>query len=190
MDIFFCDIAGTFTGQKENRDKSLKKFVSNLSRLLKQSKSDKMLFCFISSDTIEKVMKNTNELKKYLNDSNIELGNQYSFEQSFKYKEKPTDCVKGKTSQIFSYLAEQKNVNNVYFADDTEIYHEMISYIHSVKSDLADNIIHFVPGIKNDSNLYNVINKDNLFTSKGKDINGVNECIEKRLSIKNKVKQK
>src|SRR5574344_3032108 len=81
MNYFICDIVGTYEGNDFNRDEEIKKFVSNLNKLMELENMEELIFCFESSDDMKFVQKRITEFSKYIDGTKIKLGLQFSGDQ-------------------------------------------------------------------------------------------------------------
>lgn len=127
MDIFLCDINGTFTGKQETREEDLEVFSNLLNSLALKSDTKKIVFSFLSTNTIKEVLKSMKELFPYIDKSFVQLGTQFGDNQMFENGQ-IMSCNETKLSQINDYLNE-KNVSTIYIADDTELQVRMECYI-------------------------------------------------------------
>ena len=80
MNLFLCDIEGTYKGSK-NREEQLNRLINNLNKINEIDNSN-MIFSFISDSEFEDVKKCIKELKKYLS-NDITLGFQYANRYKF-----------------------------------------------------------------------------------------------------------
>lgn len=188
MDLFFCDIEGTISSSKEERENELDIFVKNLSLLLNQSNSKKLIFGFISTGDSTTINSYITELKRYINDPRIEFGYNYGYDERFKYNEESEKITNGKNSQILHEIVENcdKTINNIYYADDTTIYHKILDHCCSKKAIPANKIVSFIPGIdKREISAENII----ISCSKNKALKGLNQCIEEYIKQNNKTNE-
>lgn len=187
MDMFFCDISGTYTGNEETRKRDVENFSKNLSSLIDSDNADKLIFSFISSDNADFVKRYINELQKYITDPRIIFGYQYANDKKFLINSIPIDCEEGKTSQIMEAINLNKDIKSIYFADDTLLFHEMVDYI-SIMCGIS-NVYHLIPGVNDKATIMSKKNSDNIYYSNKDGIIGVNECILKKYDsdYKNKV---
>ena len=178
MDMFFCDINGTYTGDEETRKRDVENFSKNLSSLIDSDNADKLVFSFISSDNTDYVTRYIKELQKYITDSRIIFGYQYANDKKFLIDSSPVTCDEGKTNQIMDAINLNKDIKSIYFADDTLLFHEMVDYISIVCG--VSNVYHLIPGINNNHTIIEKKNSNNIYYSDKNGIVGVNECILKK----------
>lgn len=176
MNIFFCDISGTFTGDV-NREQSLKNLADNLNRLIESEDIPNLKFSFISSENPEFIKQYVKELKKYITNPKIQLGTHYGFDKKFIEGEEPVECPMGKAGQIIDELKHYDNINKIYYDDDTPIYHVMIDYIARISDIPINSFIHIIPGIDEDNEVFDNIDVDNIRYSILGGIQGLNKCI-------------
>lgn len=152
MDIFFCDIVGTFEGNQENRINEIKEFIQKVLTIVEIDQVDHIIFSFISSENMDIVKGCINEITPYLNNQ-IKLGIQFSEEQIyFEGLVKETNMV-GKLEQIVYATKKLEKVKNVYFADDSEIMQIIVSNFFERKYP-EFNLVSFVPGTDSKNFLY------------------------------------
>lgn len=182
MDIFFCDISGTITGNEKQREKALTEFSNNLTKLIDENKTTKLLFSFVSTNEHSSINNTISEVKKYITDPRIEFWYNYGFDERFKHNGEIEHCKNGKQLQIMNELKSIKEpINTIYFADDTILYHRMIEYFFYSKESLAEKLVHFIPGTGEEE-----INEEfmNATYSNLVGIDGLNLCIENKLHQK------
>lgn len=144
MNIFFCDIIGTFKSKNsENRIQALKNFVDNLNNIIAVDHLDKLYFSFISSNHMEDVLMCVKELMPFIDNNKIIFGAQFSSKHIFIDGERKRydSC---KASQMMKFL-DHKDIKNIYYADDTNINHTLFE--HTIKKLHPEiNIESFIPG--------------------------------------------
>ena len=169
MDIFLCDIVGTFTGN-ENRSEELRKLAKNLTKIADIDDVSVLSFSFISSCHSNQVNEYVKELSKYIDDKRIIFGQQFSSQHKFIPGNDLQKCVAGKSSQILDIIKKEKNIKNIYYADDVSLFHDMIDNILEMTNFDYDNFIHIIPNSSND-------NDNNIISSSSKGIIGLNNCL-------------
>lgn len=126
----FCDITGTINGSKTNVSSDYQDLNRILNDIKMKEYVDYILFSLISCDSKEVVLTNLHKLKQYLN-NNIFFGKQF-FENGFIDSEDVVyEEMLGKPIQICRYikeLEEKYHIQKVYYVDDCEMYHELLSY--------------------------------------------------------------
>lgn len=173
MDIFFCDIVGTFEGNQENRVYEVKEFIEKILKLVEIDQVNHIIFSFISSENMEIVKQCINEIKPYLNDQ-IKLGIQFSEEAIYFEGSVSEINMSGKLEQILYVTKKLEKVKNIYFADDSEINQKIISEVLKVKYPNF-NIISFVPGTES---------KQFFYGNEQKGITGLNKIIDHYIHTK------
>lgn len=167
MNIFFCDIRGTFDGSHEEREEQLKRFVANLQKLMQIDGLNQLVFSFVSTDEMDYVKTVIEELKPYLVGTNIVLGPQMAYNEIL-----INDVVKpyfiGKTYQMMKYI-DGEDLKNIYFADDTLLHHNILKFIIS-KEHPNVKLKNFVLG--------NSIKNENIFGISKRGIVGLNCLLE------------
>ncbi len=108
----FCDIRGTFTGGI-NRKEAITDIINCLNCL---DESEEISFSFISSDNMEYVSSFAFELSKYILDSKIKLGTQYSSDIAFD-GEKCYKVANNKIDQMMIEL-EKDDYDIIYYFED------------------------------------------------------------------------
>ena len=170
--LFFCDIAGTFTTSGKNRIQELKDLQNALIML---AEDNNIIFSFITSDDeeflatyIEEWLPYTNSSiimgKQFFKNGYIENGNVFYTKRMCKFE------------QILSYALEYKNIDSIYFADDNNINHEILSVfndkykiIHITKdknTELTYNYYSNKIGIEGLTNCINEMYKNNYICTK------------------------
>ncbi len=135
ISLFFCDIVGTIRkDQKENCHTETIFFLDNLELLRLISESEHLFFSLVSSEKEDVVRKEKELLENYNLYPNIIFQKQF-FDNGYIEEEKIvyTD-LQGKISQIINHaneLTKYYHINNIYYADDTYLYHEMLDEILS-----------------------------------------------------------
>lgn len=131
---FYCDIRGTYD-KGIDREKSLLKFVS----LLNDFDCDEISFSFVSSDKSFAVKEFVDEFKRYIDNTKIKLGKQYSDEEVIDGNEIYKGEL-GKLSQIYKDVNES-NYDKVYYAEDQDFFIKAINKIFEKKLPTLDLII-------------------------------------------------
>lgn len=144
--IFFCDITGTINGNIENSIEDYKHFVSLLTTIREENETENMIFSLVSTDNPEIIQKEISLLKNFFTES-ITIGKQF-FENGYIEECQEIPFVKGKPFQILNYIKELQNkyeIIKVYFADDTQIYHEILFELAECFQFPTDQIISIIP---------------------------------------------
>ncbi len=193
MDIFFCDIRGTYTGSEIFREDSIKTFIELLLKSLDQDNSSKLYFSFVSSENSETLKKYISEFKKALIEMNCEdiiyLGKCYSLDEIVHEDLSTEAYLTGKTAQIINHLVDSEVVKNIYIADDTLLFHNMISKLLNItltNSKKSNKIIHMIPGLENTSKI-KIHSASQYFYSEERGINGLNKCILNKIENQKKL---
>ena len=114
--LFFCDINNTFLGSKKNNEEDIKKFIINLKNIKDKNKSQDLFFIFASEETPEEIKKIESYFSSFIIDSSLEI-----------IKNIGKDDLK--TMNIIYIIKEMHYkyyIDEVYFADDCDIYHEIL----------------------------------------------------------------
>lgn len=129
ISIFFCDIRGTIHGNNQkNTLNDYQLFSKQIDKLKEQEDNDEFLFSLISSDKMEFIQEQCQILAATLG-KNVRLGYQI-FENGYINDSQIFSFPTGKPFQIITYLNELKKryiINKIYFADDCEFEHFLIS---------------------------------------------------------------
>lgn len=146
--LFLCDIYGTYKRSNEVvSDKEIKELLDNLEKLRINNNSEKILFSFISTENEIVVKKESDNLKLNNNYKNIKLGIHFFENGCFDNKETYFNNIRGKIAQILFYLehlGKNYKIDKIYFADDSNIYHDMLTDILE-DTPLKDKIKSIVP---------------------------------------------
>lgn len=122
--LFFCDIYGTFdnSAEKSTDIKSeIKIFTNNLEKIKEKNNSNKIIFSFVTTETIETIIEKEALLKESSASNNIIIGKHF-------YSKHKAD-VTNKAALMLNYIKElEKNyiIDEIYYADDCEFYHLML----------------------------------------------------------------
>ncbi len=161
--IFLCDIYGTYMKNNESvsQDK-IKRLLNNLEKLRIINNSEKILFSFVSTESGNFVKKQSLILKSSNKFENIEIGMQF-FENGYMINNQLFyNGEKGKISQILFYfekLQKEYQIDKIYYADDTEFYHFMLSNL-LIDSPLENKLCSIIPHNFYETNeLNNIISK-------------------------------
>lgn len=144
---FFCDIMGTLIGSNKANDADYELFTKLLLKLKEEQGVQKIIFSLISSDNFEFVLDEENTLSSFFGNL-ITLGEQF-FDKGFIDID---GCVeikknKGKVFTIYNYCNELSNkydIQKIYYADDCEMYHDMLKTILN-ETKFNNKIISFIP---------------------------------------------
>lgn len=173
MDIFFCDIVGTYQGTSQNRKQEVKKFVKKVLKLVEIDQVDHIIFSFVSSENMEIVKSCIDEITPYLNDQ-IKLGIQFSESEIYfegLIRQTEMSC---KLDQILYVTRKLGEVKNIYFADDSEFIQTLVSDFFAQKYPQF-NVISFVPGTQSTRFLYK---------TEQKGIDGLNKIMDQYIHMK------
>lgn len=127
--IFFSDIMGTILGSIPNQIEDYHKFNELLTTIKEKEEADEIIFSLISTDNKDLVASVHNQISNFISDS-VVFGRQF-FENGY-YIDDETVISKqilGKALEIQNYvqsLEEKNEIVSVYFADDVEMYHQML----------------------------------------------------------------
>lgn len=174
MNIFLCDISGTFdSSSNTNRNSELIAFLKNLKDLINYDNLDNFSFSFITADNIDYLKPYYEELKSALNNQ-ITLGPQFSFNRIMLNNKEISVQTKSKLDHIINIL-KKKNVKTIYYADDSSLNHEIIDAIITRNYPNVE-LINFQPSC--------AIDKENCYCSLKKGLPGLNESINNYLNKK------
>lgn len=126
--IFFCDITGTLQGKSENKKKDYEMFNNLILKIKEQNHSDYLFFSLLSSDDVESVKYQFDNLNRYFNHS-ISTQKQF-FERGYIDGNHIVTGIFGKCEQMIYYLNELSSmysIDKIILAYDLEIFHEMIN---------------------------------------------------------------
>lgn len=174
MNIFLCDIGGTFDSSiNTNRNSEIIAFLKNLKDLITYDNLDNFSFSFITEGNIDYLKPYYEELKSALN-NRITLGPQFSFDRIMLNNKEISVQTKSKLDHIINIL-NKKNVKTIYYADDSSLNHEIIT---SIITNHYPNIelINFQPSCTK--------NNENFYCSLKKGLPGLNESINNYLNKK------
>lgn len=130
--LFFCDIMNTFLGNKANSELDVENFVTNLKHIKEKNKSKILLFAFVSEEIPEEIEKLENYFSSFIDDPSIKL-----IANSKDCKLKTT-----KITDIIKNICQKYVIDEVYFADDCEIYHQLIEiFLSNFSIDVKINYI-------------------------------------------------
>ena len=132
---FFCDISGTLNGTNKNNDIDYQNLNSNLLLLMKKYEAEYLFFSLVSSDKYNIVNDVKEELEKQLN-SPILFKKQF-FENGYILDDKTHYKQSCKTEQMMGFLDEiekEFDIQSIIYADDCEIFHDMIGLLTEEKS--------------------------------------------------------
>lgn len=127
--IFFSDIMGTILGSIPNQIEDYHKFNELLTTIKEKEEADEIIFSLISTDNKDLVASVHNQISNFISDS-VVFGRQF-FENGY-YIDDETVISKqilGKALEIQNYvqsLEEKNEIVSIYFADDVEMYHQML----------------------------------------------------------------
>lgn len=133
---FFCDITGTIIGNKKNENSDYQIFNNILAELKQKTYVDFIIFSLISTDSKEVVFNQQNILKQYL-DKPVYFGKQFFENGYINNHEIVYQEILGKPLQIYKYIKELEEkyfIHEIYYVDDCEIYHEILSFYAKVNN--------------------------------------------------------
>lgn len=126
--LFFCDIVGTFDGNQilKIEEEEIQRFVKNLRKIIKQNKTDGLIFSFVTTERKDLVRIMEQKIKPYLKDSDIYIG-RHIYNKGKGNVAKPSAILLSIES-----LKEQYDVDSkVYYADDCELYHYILEELNT-----------------------------------------------------------
>lgn len=168
--MFFCDIAGTITGD-ENREDNLSQFVESLVKIKESNNIDDFYFVFATADSLQYLQAYKDELSDYIEYDLIKFG-----KQIFEYKSNDlngSEHLVTKIDQMFNQIKESKP-DYIYYAEDTPT-NRLIA--QGIASKINCNLITFSP--------CGEVYSD--FGGNSKGLPGLNEAVSKYLKTINKV---
>lgn len=149
--LFLCDIHGTYIKNSEPvSKKEIKKLLENLEKLRIINNSKKIIFSFVSAECEMLVKKESVNLELNNIYENVEMGIQFFDNGHFNYDEIVYNEPQGKISQMLFYFNQIQAdyfIDKVYYADDTDIYHFMLSNL-LMNSPLEDKFQSIIPDAK------------------------------------------
>lgn len=127
--IFFSDIMGTILGSSPNQIEDYHKFNELLTTIKEKEEADEIIFSLISTDNKDLVASVHNQISNFISDS-VVFGRQF-FENGYYIDDEAviSNQIPGKALQIQNYvqsLEEENEIVSVYYADDVEMYHQML----------------------------------------------------------------
>ena len=170
MNVFFCDINGTFDHGEENRRNSVLKFVKSLLRLMKENNIDDLVFRFVTSDDIEYLLPYIHELEKEVVGSPIRLTSQFSYQYIYKNGDIKESIYNNKLDQI-RHVSENCDIERIFIADNSMINQLLLRRILTITCPKS-KIVSFVPGIDE-------FTENDMYGDRLKGINGLISSIEK-----------
>lgn len=173
MNVFFCDIRGTFDSTTENRELKIKQFVNFLTKISQKLEIDDLIFRFITADDMDYLLGYVQELEPHTKNTPIRLTSQFSEHQKYKNGEIIDIPYTNKLDQI-RYISEGRNVDKIFYADDSIQNQIIISKVLSILCPDAE-IISFIPGKESVKNLEKL--EKNFYTSPKKGIDGLIEIV-------------
>lgn len=189
MNIFFCDIWGTFNYEEENKEELMTRFVFQLQKMMKKDNINELEFIFISLEQTDVIYKYMSEFNSFLINNNlngsIKINLAFGENEYIDINGEKSECISGKVAQILSYI-KNKDINKLYFADDTITHHHVLINMMSKFRDinvLPENLILFIPGKKLE--YYDIFpdKYEHIYNSKIKGLEGLTECLENKEQI-------
>lgn len=144
LTVFFCDNQGTFDNNSPIKNTEILNFLNNLEKIRELNSSDELLFSFVSQDSANTIAKNYELIKKEKKSSKIIFGRQFYDIGYFKNNINHVTKVNDKVTQILSYvsiLMRKYKVVNIYFADDCEFYHYLLTELAEFTNIHIESII-------------------------------------------------
>lgn len=173
MNVFFCDIVGTFNGYEENINLRKEKIKILVDKLIELSDNQILYFNFISGDNYLFVKRYIDEIQEYIKDTNIILDTNYCYNQIYKNNTLYNNPYLCKWEQIYSYVENNPNINRIYYAEDSIINLQMTEELLSEEYKNIE-LIQFIPGSE--------INEYNIVGSKEKGIDSLINILTKYIN--------
>ena len=173
MNVFFCDIVGTFNGYEENIKLRKEKIKILVDKLIELSDNQILYFNFISGDNYLFVKRYIDEIQEYIKDTNIILDTNYCYNQIYKNNTLYNNPYLCKWEQIYSYVEDNPNINRIYFAEDSIINLQMTEELLNEEHKNIE-LIQFIPGLE--------INEYNIVGSKEKGIDSLINILTKYIN--------
>lgn len=156
--LFFCDICGTFdtTNPLKTNEEELKGFVDNLNKLTLYSKTDKLIFLFVTTETLDTVNLMERRLKTYTSANSVISIGAHIYCDGINDVNKPYEIL-----TYIKRLQSLYNIDTIYYADDTQFFHLVLNELKVY---------------------FNIENEINSIIPKNNGLNDVNNIIENILN--------
>ena len=168
MNIFFCDLRGTYDGDIENRAKAIDRFVNNLRNICRILNIEEMLFDFITTDNMQTLITYIKEFEPYVENTQIKLDNQFSSDKKYYQGAIVENEHDNKLAKIY-HITKNKGVKRIFYADDTISQQKMIRGVLEKKEPNIE-VISIIPN--------NRLEFENAYVSNKYGIDGLNEAVE------------
>ena len=182
--LFACDIMDTITSYStgDELQKNYLKLIENLDCIRKKYEADELLISFLTYDSdVDYLFRYVNQLKPYLTNNKIKLGNQYmrygcydgngNMLFSIDYLDKVDEIAK-----LISSLRQESEVVWVGYADD-HTNHLSILELRDIFGNERPYIYGFVPSKNKDTSINDFVSISNKYG-----VEGLNECIANYLN--------
>ncbi len=178
--LFISDIEGTFTPEDINSDiekrKAYNRFTNLLVEIKKRYEADQVIFSLATSHSQPFYIKHClTNVKEPFEKNNVMVGKCFLDKMSYQDGEcvlYPKEENSYKLFQVTNYVNQLKenNIDVVWFgfADDTLGKDAQLLFKDIMKNDIPYDV--FTPG-------QNFVSENNLYCSKQRGINGLNECL-------------
>ncbi|MEG0826037.1 MAG: hypothetical protein RR404_01065 [Bacilli bacterium] len=168
MNIFFCDIQGTFSGDEKTRNEDLKKFINNLLKIIEVDNLENLNISFITTGPIVLLKQAITDLIPLLEGIKITLGEQLCDKYIILNSNLFEHRFKAKSDQILALIKKHKP-KKVYYAEDNQINQLITSQIIN-KTYPNIKYVGFLPGTS--------INHPNIYCGSDRNIAGLNQALE------------
>ena len=168
MNIFFCDVRGTFDGNVENRSKAVDRFVNNLRNICQILNIEEMTFDFVTSEDMPTLLTFIKELEPLIKNTPIRFANQFSDREKYYQGKIEESEHKNKLAQIY-YSLKGKDIKRVFFADDTLVQQKIVKRVLRTSNPQLD-FVSIMP------NTYQ--KTEDGYISEKYGIDGLNEAVE------------
>ena len=150
--LFFCDICGTFDSNNtlKTDEEELKRFADNLNKLILYSKTDKLIFSFVTTETLDTVNLMEGQLKTYTTNSNISIG-KHIYCDGINDVNKPYDIL-----AYIKRLQSVYDIDTIYYADDTTFFHLVLNEL-KIYFDIENEINSIIPKNNGLNDVNNII---------------------------------
>lgn len=129
--VYFSDIMGTILGRQENKEEDYRKFSDLLSTIKESEQADEVIFSIISTDNIEFVS-NVHGMVSPFIDQTVTYGKQFfgnGYYTEDKVVEQDPLMKSVEITQYIKDLSQEYEIVSVYYAEDTSMYQEMLSFL-------------------------------------------------------------